>query len=54
LIGHCVSTARGSTPNVGLGEGVVESLEPVQAERNTPAAAAAERVMNSRRVILLG
>jgi hypothetical protein len=32
---------------------LVESLEPVQAERNTPAAAAAERVMKSRRVILL-
>src|SRR5687767_10638823 len=40
----------GSVPNVGRGLGFVESRSPVHAPRNTPAAAAAERDMNSRRV----
>src|SRR5918996_3033639 len=54
LIGHRVSRDSGLTPKVGRGRGAVLSLPPVHADRNTPAAAAAERVMNSRRVSRLG
>jgi hypothetical protein len=33
LIGQRVSTFAGSMPKVGRGVGVVDSLEPVQADR---------------------
>jgi hypothetical protein len=54
LIGHLVSRAFGTWPYAGRGVGAVETRSPKQEDRKSPAALAAERVMNVRRVILLG
>src|SRR5918994_1112291 len=50
LIGHRVSTPAGVASNDGLGVGLVDRRSPMHDVRNTPAAAAAERDMKSRRV----
>jgi hypothetical protein len=51
LIGHLVSSSSaGEALKVGRGVGEVETRSPKQEVRNSPAAAAAERLMKSRRV----
>jgi hypothetical protein len=54
FIGHLVSTAFGTGPYAGRGVGAVETRSPKQEDRKSPAALAAERVMNVRRVIRSG
>src|SRR5262245_43949134 len=48
------SSTAGVALNVGRGVGVVDIFSPKQEDRNTPAAAAAERVMKLRRVSRFG
>ena len=48
------SSAAGVALNVGRGVGVVDIFSPKQEDTNTPAAAAAERVMKLRRVSRFG
>jgi hypothetical protein len=45
-IGHRVSSSDTGVPKVGRGDGEVDTLDPKQDERNSPDAAAADRVMN--------
>ncbi len=54
MIGQRVSTVGAGVPNVGRGIGVVATRSPKHEDRNRPAALAAERFMNVRRVSRLG
>jgi hypothetical protein len=55
LIGHRVSISGTAVAlNVGRGLGLVDTRSPKHEDRNSPDAAAADRVMNVRRVMRFG